>query len=883
MFKILSSIKCSCPSAAELKAFDEGRVSDGQFSNISSHLESCEKCLAVLVRFNETSGNKKVAARSPYLAEADFTRFAYHVSQLTVFTEEITASSSVASKQDHPNERFLPDELGRYKVVKSLGYGSFGEVYLAEDTLLGRQVAIKAPRVSEFAVLTSIDGFLEEARTTAALEHPNIVPIYDILLIETDRALIVMKYIEGSTLASLLKSITLPIERAVELVREIARAIHYAHEHGFVHRDLKPSNILVDNNNQVHISDFGLGICLSDLQGDQVIHGGSPPYMAPEQVRREIWAIDRRTDVWSLGVMLSELVYGDRPFTGENREQLYASILYDAPRIPSNSGGSSLTYIIRRCLEKDPNNRPQSAAELENDLSAWQQKHFPSPLERRSRRWRNALAFAAISIAIVSLVTALAVRTTNKLHESKNVVEALRTCQPASVPHVIQRLQASSDYSKKILRDTYEETISQMERFRVLCGLASLGDVRPSELLDFVSRLPQEEFPILVSAIAIDNTKSLQVLREQIQLFEGVKPVDAKLRITAMELGAPQYLWQMSKFGSNPTSHYQLRAIWQRFHGSVQCLQSRIASSEVDDFTMLATYILGSMFSDASTHDRSRIRETLIDLYTSHHSSKVHSCAAWALKTNGLGLPPQRGERHPSNEWISLPQSRGDDFCLVRLPKMQPHADTGVGSEESNLYISTTEVSNAIYAEFDPAHQSGIKARYGNEFGVPSGDSVRFVSALSAMKFCNWLSERYALQKCYTGLEGVPENNFKINRDANGFRLPDEEEWIHANLAMSRFGYFFGDDDNQVSLHAQISSIEDTTRQMRFPPNGFGVFDTLGNVSEFCHDPTKPDSITVFGGSLYSLPLECRTESKLVRDLNFDSVVVGFRVVSRFK
>ena len=100
---------------------------------------------------------------------------------------------------------------------------------------------------------------------------------------------------------------------------------------------------------------------------------------------------------------------------------------------------------------------------------------------------------------------------------------------------------------------------------------------------------------------------------------------------------------------------------------------------------------------------------------------------------------------------------------------------------------------------------------------------------------------------------------------------------------MSRFGYFFGDDDNQVSLHAQISSIEDSTRQMRFPPNGFGVFDTLGNVSEFCHDPTKLDSIAIFGGSLYSLPLECRTESKLVKDLNFDSVVVGFRVVSRFK
>ena len=883
MSKFFGSVKCSCPSASELAAFDEGRVSDDEFSSISSHVESCGKCLAVLVRFNEISSNKKAVARSPYLAEANFTRFAHQISQLAVFHEELVASSQVANSQAHSNERTLPNELGRYKVIKSLGHGSFGEVYLAEDPLLERQVAIKTPRLSEFAVLTSIAGFLEEARMAAALDHPNIVSVYDILPIEPDRALIVMQYIKGSTLESLVDTKSLEIERVVELVREIANALHFAHEHGFVHRDLKPSNILIDDNNKVHISDFGLGICVSDLRRNQVIQGGSPPYMAPEQVRRETCAIDRRTDVWSLGVILAELVYGDRPFMGENREKLYASILYDAPRIPSHSGSSSLTCIIRRCLEKDPRNRPQSAAELANDLSAWRKMHFPNPTERRIQRWKSVLAVTAVSIVVVSLIAALVVRSSNKLHESKSVVEALRTCQPSSVPRVIQRLQTNSDYSRQILSDACEVSIPQKERFRVLCGLASLGDVRTSELLEFVSRLPQEEFPILLSALALDKTNSLQLLREQIPLYEGVTPIDAMLRITAMELGAPQYLWQMAQFGNNPKSHFQLRAIWQRFHGSVQCLRSVIASSEVDDFTMLATYILGSMFSDASIDDQSRIHETLIDLYTSHPSSKVHSCAAWSLKTNGLGLPPQLRERHPGHEWIALPQSRGDDFCFVRLPSIGTRAEPGIGRSEDHLYISTTEVSNAIYAEFDPAHLNRIKSRYGDKLDVSSGDSVRFVNALNAMRFCNWLSERYALQKCYSGLDGVLEKNFQINRDANGFRLPDKEEWIHASLAMSRFDYFFGDDDNQVSLHAQISSIEDTTRQMRFPPNGFGVFDTLGNVSEFCHDPTKPDSITVFGGSLYSLPLECRTESKLVRDLNFDSVVVGFRVVSRFK
>lgn len=880
MVKLFRSSKSSCPSASQLAAFDEGMVSDGQFLSVSLHLASCGRCVALLEQSHGNATGGRAYSRSPYLGEENFARFAHQVADLTISSEEELAASPIANSLSELEDRFMSDGSIRYKILKILGHGSFGEVFLAEDALLERKVAIKAPRLSEFASDTSIEAFLEEARLAAALEHPNIVPIYDVCRIEPDRAMIVMQYIEGSTLASLIQSRKLPIDRSVSLVIEIANAIHFAHDRGVVHRDLKPSNILMDENDQVHISDFGLGVCLSKSQSEDVIHGGSPPYMAPEQVRRETWRIDRRTDVWSLGIILAELISDERPFSGDDRNQVYSAILYDPPGIECESSGPSLSSIVVRCLEKDPGKRPQSAAELAEELSNWLQRYFPNSNERKIHRLKMTIVATAVAIFILAALTGFAIRNYSISRDTKDAVDDLASCRASEVPELTDRLKANRAYAKKLLDESYAVTTSKSVKFHLLCGLSSIGELHPEELLDCLPDLPQDGIVNLVGALSADKINSLACIRDRIEKSKQVGVIDAKLRIIAMELGEPEHLWQMSEFGVDPTMHYQLRSIWRHFHGSVKNLQSAIACSDADDFAMLATYVLGELFRDASIDDRSRIREALNDLYCTNPSGKVHSSAAWALKVNGLDLPRLRDEERQGQGWVVLDQDDGQEFCLVRIPSTRTDSSALAGKSSWEFFISTTEVSNGVYGEFDPEHQVRLRDRYGDTFDHASSHSVRFVSALQAMQFCNWLSERNGLEKCYSGLDGGA-TSWHVNRDANGFRLPDEEEWVHANLAMSQHKFFFGDDYSRVSLHARISSLDGTTKQMHFPPNGFGVFDTLGNVSEFCHDRAKRDAISVLGGSIYSLPVEFGRELKFQRDVGFNAVDVGFRVVSR--
>lgn len=883
MVKLFRSSKSSCPSAAQLAAFDEGKVSDGQFQSVSSHLKLCGRCVAVLEQCHEDAAVGRVFARSPFLGEESFVRFSHKVSDLTPSSEQDLEVSPISDSISDLDDLLVSDGLNRYKILESLGHGSFGEVFLAEDTLLKRKVAIKAPRISDFASGTSIEAFLKEARTAAALEHRNIVPIYDVCRIELDRAIIVMQYIEGRTLASLTQSKKLPIEQAVRLVMEIAIAIHFAHERGVVHRDLKPSNILIDENEQVRISDFGLGMWLTRSESDDVIHGGSPPYMAPEQIRREIWGIDRRTDVWSLGVILAELISGKRPFSGDDRNQVYSAILYDQPRIECESSGSSLPSIVLRCLEKDPGKRPQSAAEVAGELSNWLQRYFPNSNERKIYRLKRTIVATVISIFIAAALTGFGIKNYSISRDTKDAVEDLASCSAMEVPGITERLKANRTYAKKLLDESYAATTSNSVKFHLLCGLTGIGEVHPEELLECLPELPKDEFVNLVGALSADKVNSLAVIRERIEQCSEVSVIDAKHRILAMELGEPQYLWQMSEFGADPTRHYQLRAVLSHFHGNVKNLLSTIArSGDSEDFTMLATCVLGEVFRDASIAEKSSIRERLNELYITHPSGKVHSAAAWALTSNSLELPTLEEEERKRHGWVVLEQVDGKEFCLVRIPSTCTESSILSKECSEDFFISTTEISNDLYWKFEPEHEIRFRDRFGDTISIEPSHSVRIVSALQAMQFCNWLSERNGLEKCYSGLDGGA-TSLHVNRDASGFRLPDETEWVHANLATSSYGYFFGDEDRQVPSHARISTLDATTEQMHFPPNGFGVFDTLGNVSEFCYDPAKPESVSVLGGSIYSLPPECRRELQFQRGLGFIALNVGFRVVSRMK
>ena len=190
------------------------------------------------------------------------------------------------------------EKMGRYTVVRVLGRGGFGTVYLAEDADLGRLVAVKVPRRGQFASAEEMERFMAEARTVAKLEHAAIVAVYDVGFGNGRAPYVVMEYVQGQSLADVLRKGRLPFDRAADLTRQLAEAAHYAHKLGFVHRDLKPANVLLDGQGRPHIADFGLAVHESGQRRRAGEQSGTLPYMAPEQVRGETHRLDGRADVW---------------------------------------------------------------------------------------------------------------------------------------------------------------------------------------------------------------------------------------------------------------------------------------------------------------------------------------------------------------------------------------------------------------------------------------------------------------------------------------------------------------------------------------------------------------------------------------------------------
>ncbi len=262
--------------------------------------------------------------------------------------------------------------LGRYQVERPLGAGGMGEVYAAQDTRLGRKVAIKMLAHGTASDASLRRRFLNEARTASALNHANIVAIYDICT-ENDADFIVMEYIDGATLESLIAQKALSLDQLAGLGSQIALALGAAHAAGIVHRDIKPANIMVTKAQDVKVLDFGIAKVQRDglethLTGaGQII--GTIAYMSPEQTRAE--EIDYRSDIFSLGCVLYEASTTQKPFKAASALSLMHAIATTDPELPSTHRSElqpEFVRLVMRCLAKDRRQRPESAIELATEL-----------------------------------------------------------------------------------------------------------------------------------------------------------------------------------------------------------------------------------------------------------------------------------------------------------------------------------------------------------------------------------------------------------------------------------------------------------------------------------------------------------------------------------
>jgi eukaryotic-like serine/threonine-protein kinase len=264
--------------------------------------------------------------------------------------------------------------LGRYEIISELGQGAMGIVYKARDPLIDRVVAIKTINLNQaLDEREEYEGrFYQEARAAGRLSHHNIVTIYDVGK-SGDVAYIAMEFLLGRELRDVLNERPLlPLAQVLDIVGQVAQGLAYAHEHGIIHRDVKPSNIMIVQDGHVKITDFGIARMASAAVRTQTgMVLGSPKYMSPEQVMGKL--TDQRSDIFSLGIMLYEMLTGRAPFAGENVNAIMYQTLNAVPPPPSSLNSAvpeMLNFIVAKALAKKLDDRYQNARDLADDLRA---------------------------------------------------------------------------------------------------------------------------------------------------------------------------------------------------------------------------------------------------------------------------------------------------------------------------------------------------------------------------------------------------------------------------------------------------------------------------------------------------------------------------------
>jgi serine/threonine protein kinase/formylglycine-generating enzyme required for sulfatase activity len=308
--------------------------------------------------------------------------------------------------------------------------------------------------------------------------------------------MIVMKHIVGTPLSTLLRSVRLEPQEAVQFILQIARAVHYAHQRGIIHRDLKPSNILIDEANHPFVTDFGLSVNLFDSSTEVPCAGGTPQYMSPEQVTATS-RIDARSDVWSLGVILAEMIHGERPFPNKERKELFQSILNDEPSISSIPQTTELDAIVRRCLKKQPSDRTASCEELARDLSLWLRRNFPGGISKWWYGWRrNTLIAFALTISIGG---SLASWQMIRIDKVRTTLAQLETSPVDQIALNIDRLRASGATIKSVL--SRPEPTSTSGKLRIALALIALGDRSSESASSLVESLMSAEPEVIAETL----------------------------------------------------------------------------------------------------------------------------------------------------------------------------------------------------------------------------------------------------------------------------------------------------------------------------------------------------------------------------------------------
>jgi serine/threonine-protein kinase len=605
--------------------------------------------------------------------------------------------------------------LGHYRITAAIGAGGMGEVYRATDTKLGRDVAIKMLPAAVAQDPERLARFEREARSLASLNHPNIVTIFSVEEADGSRFL-AMELVEGETLDTLIAAGGLPLPRFFEIAVPLADALSAAHERGIVHRDLKPGNVMVTREGRVKVLDFGLAKLeaadsrpdltstptqsRADLTSEGQVFG-TVAYMSPEQTRGG--KVDARSDVFSLGVVLYQMVTGERPFQGASAVDMISSILRDTPPSVTDRRGNLPTHlarILRRCLEKDPRDRYQTSRDVHNELRDLRNE-TSSPLPAPSPRsevvveehgpaaarpvWRRP-AWAAVGVAVLLAVLYLATR-------SRFTTPSSRGPEAGTQPPAIQSIAVLplDNYSGDPNQDYFAEGMTD-ELTAALATISRLRVISRGSAMQFKGR-NRPPTPEIAKTLNVDAIVEGSVLR-----------AGDKVRITAqlIDARADRHLWAKS---------------FERSSRDVLALQGELASAIAREIHVRLTPEEQSRLARAPSVNPAAYDVYLKGRYFFNRPSDENLSKAIALFEEATGLDPSYAPAYSglSDAYLWAGYNEGVLTASEARPKAKAAAERALALDDNSAEAHASLANFKLWYEYDWA---GSEAEFRRAFAL---------------------------------------------------------------------------------------------------------------------------------------------------------------------